>query len=258
MSNLQQEVKFEKYRKNVQDFLAPTGELLAYGYVREVNINIPQEISYVCSQFLDLYLDHKSSLICNEQENEKSVTLKLMDWKEWHSMSQFDKRLLRDQLIFDSKKEISQIQCEIKSKQFAENGGIQWIAPILKNAQNLYYINLSNSYLNDNSVKMICDSMKENRYSAPLKWLDISDNKNITDKSMEYILSIIDRLNGFNLNCTSITDKSCVVLSDYLNGNSKIFDSLLVAKMDGNNGITESGKVALRPFTSRLTIILDS
>ena len=89
--------------------------------------------------------------------------------------------------------------------------------------------------------------------------MDISDNKDVTDKSMEYIISIIDRLNGFNLNCTGITDKSCVILSDYFNSNKDIFDQLCVVKLNENkNGITESGKVALRPFQSKLILIMDA
>ena len=90
------------------------------------------------------------------------------------------------------------------------------------------------------------------------RWLDISDNKDVTDKSMEYIISIIDKLNGFNFNCTSITDKSCIILSEYFNKNKYIFDQLVVIKLNENKkGITNIGKNVLKPFQSKLILVMD-
>ena len=74
---------------------------------------------------------------------------------------------------------------------------------------------------------------------------------------MEHILTIMNRLSGFNLNCTSITDKSCILLGEYINKNEGICESLSLVKMDGNKGITKEGKSVVR-LIKKLTVVLDS
>ena len=171
-------IKFERYRKNVLDLCAPTGQLLAYGYIREFEANdsldwvIPDDITLLCSQFLDLYLGFDPGAVTVTEDNANNVTLKLMESSKWHEMSELDKRLLRDQLIFDSKKDITMIECEVSSKEFGQSG-VQWLAPIIKNVKDLCYINLSNSYLNDASVQIICESIHQNGHNKPLKVIRI-------------------------------------------------------------------------------------
>eukprot|EP01083_Nonionella_stella_P172519 592325_1 len=251
MSSTRHPVTFEKYRKNVRDLWAPSGVLLAYGYIRE--FRVPDEISFVCAQFLDLYLGYKSTLI---KQMDRQKMLVIFQATQWNSMSPLHKRLLRDQLVFRSEKGVTQIHCEAKTKQFGPYGA-QWIAPIIKNSLYLRNINLSNCYLDDVAVKMICISIRESRNSYKMI-LDISDNYQVTDNCMRDVLSVMDQLMGLNLNCTQITDKTCVMLSDYFN-ERHVLDDFYLLKLDGNKGISENGKAWLRPLESRIqSLIMDT
>ena len=115
-----------------------------------------------------IYIWDLTLVLSVTEGNDNNVTLKLMESSKRHEMSQLEKRSLRDQLIFDSKKDITMIECEVRSKEFGQSGA-QWLAPIIKNAKDLCYINLSNSYLNDASVQIICESIQPNKNNRPLK-----------------------------------------------------------------------------------------
>jgi len=105
---------------------------------------------------------------------------------------------------------IKTIVCEC---QFGMKG-IQWLSAIITYSNCLTHLTLSNNQLNDRCIAVLVNALTRNNFKT-LTWLDISDNKQITDESTKILVEMVFPcyvLTGFNLNATGISDRSC----DYL------------------------------------------
>jgi len=121
--------------------------------------------------------------------------------------------------------------------------GIQWLSGIITYSKCLSHLTLSNNQLNDRCVAVLVKALMQNNFKT-LTWLDISDNKQVTDESTKMLLEVFEchNLTGFNLNATGISDRSFDYLL-YFYGNEKHISQksrLGLIKMDSNPLLTQA------------------
>ena len=152
-----------------------TGIIVTYGYCREyqknnLNTNIPNGLINICAHFLDIYLswflskDKKHKIIAINHEYHSTKKISLVN-NRWDDLNKFEKRLLMDIIILNKKLFITEIECN--SINFGINGCI-WLSSFLSYCNNINYINLSNCNLDNNSIKLISQSLLKNKYNKNL------------------------------------------------------------------------------------------
>jgi len=148
-------------------------------------------------------------------------------------------------------KDITTIVCEC---QFGMKGMV-WLSGIVAYSKCLVHLTLSNNRLNDQCIQLLVNALVKNPFKT-LTWLDISDNRQVTDESTKILIEKVlpcYELTGFNLNATGITDRSCDYLLDFYRqeSNALRLSKLTLLKMDANPTLTETKINEMRTFFQR-------
>eukprot|EP01084_Bolivina_argentea_P160697 279793_1 len=202
------------------DYIA-SGILATCGYFREcesqLNLAIPTGIANICAHFVDIHLSYflptKNELMVTNHKHHSTQKVTLMN-NRWECLNKLEKRLLMDTMILDKTQFITELECTPQNtKTFGINGCI-FLKPFLENCANINYINLSNCNLDNECIKIICQSLLKNTNNKTLLWLDLSNNK-IDDKSVEMLIPLLNKLSALHLKNTKISTKSLILFRDY-------------------------------------------
>ena len=111
---------------------------------------------------------------------------------------------------------------QLKSLEIGYNGitkeGTEYMSKYIKNNENLITFNIEGNYLCNEGIKIICESISQNKNRNYISFLDLHNN-NITNKAGEYISKLLSESPFIN----NISLKNNILESDGIN---KIFSAL--------------------------------
>ena len=111
---------------------------------------------------------------------------------------------------------------QLKSLEIGYNGitkeGTEYMSKYIKNNENLITFNIEGNYLCNEGIKIICESISQNKNRNYISFLDLHNN-NITNKGCEYISKLLSESPYIN----NISLKNNILESDGIN---KIFSAL--------------------------------
>jgi len=257
----------------------PGGELLTFGYLRKLqdtlDLNVPRDVATITTEFVGLCLPWFSDIIdrCFQKDGELSITK-----QQWTTMTELDLRVIQDQVLFrhsniydrygivfvDPKSEPRPKKLKPQPKTMKTSGiplevhtivcecqfgmkGMVWLSGIIAHSKTLTNLTLSNNQLNDQCIAVLIEALSRNPLKT-LTWLDISDNKQVTDESTQMLVEKLlpwYSLTGINFNATGISDRSCDFLLTFYRSesNAQKLSRLSLLKMDANKGLTETKKM---------------